>query len=295
MNLRWRVVEACAPLFKLMPPWWRVRVYGRMAGDKFQQGGFGGRKGLYRISPHDYTMELRLDDWMERMAALTGVFYSIEATETLRWLLRPGDTFVDIGANLGFMSLTAAKLVGADGRVISFEPNVELYRRLSESMDRNAIPNVELHQCALGDSEGEANLAVHDHHGASSLRHGSTDGLVVRVLRGDDVVSDIDPAKWCVVKIDVEGYEERVLAGLTDLLKRPRTAFMVEITDRWLVPLGGSAESLFDTMREAGYEPYQAAVTRSSGFEMKKLDGHLSRVDQYDAVFLRGSDDWHRR
>lgn len=295
MSLRWRFVEACTPLFGILPPWWRVRVYGRLAGNPFTHGGFGGRKVIRRIAPHGFSMELSLDDWMERKAALTGIFYAIEATEALRWLLRSGDAFVDVGANIGFMTLTAEHFVGGSGKIISFEPNVELYRRLSESIDRNRIQNAELHQCALGESEGQANLAVHDHHGASSLRHGGVDGMTVRVVRGDEIVSGIDASGWCVVKIDVEGYEQRVLSGMTGLLRRPRTAFLVEITDRWLTPLGGSADSLFATMKEAGYTPFQPILSRKKGFVMKKLDGHLSSVDQYDAIFLRDSDDWQGR
>lgn len=187
-----------------------------------------------RVAPHGFEMELRFDDWMERAAALTGVFYEIEVIELLRKLLRAGDVFVDVGANVGFVTLNAVRLIGPEGRALAVEPNPDLVERLRMMIARNGIKNVAVVSCALGDSAGEACLACHGHHGAASLRHGAADGLAVRVIPGDDLTSDIAESAWCVVKIDVEGYEQRVLRGMTETLRRPRTAFLVEITDDWL-------------------------------------------------------------
>lgn len=295
MSFRWRLLERFAPLLAVLPPWWRVRVYSRLAGKPFEQGGFRGREVRRSIAPHGFEMSLRLDDWMERHAALTGIFYAIEETEALRWLLRPGDAFVDVGANIGFVTLTGARLVGDQGRVIAIEPNSELFLRLQDSIVRNSIKNVVLHQCALGESEGHANLLVSAHHGLGSLRHGGVGGVKVRVVPGNELTSDIGDSTWCVVKIDVEGYEQRVLNGLSEMVARSRTAFFIEISDEWLRALGGSAELLFATMQEAGYAAFQPALSRKGRFELKQMEGHISSLAQYDVIFIRTADGWPAR
>ncbi len=67
------------------------------------------------------------------------------------------------------------------------------------------------------------------------------------------------------VKIDVEGYEQRVLAGFETLLARESVVVFAEITDAWLRDLGGSAEALFDAMRARGFPPSRRSWTGARG------------------------------
>lgn len=291
MNFRWLLVEAIAPIFRLLPPWWRVRVYQRIAGEPFSQGNFNGRMVRRRVAPHSFEMDLRLDDWMERSAAFIGIYYEIEATEVLRQLLRPGDILVDVGANVGFLTLTGVSLVGPSGRVISVEPNAELLERVRACVSHNGISNVELCPFALGETRGVAKLIIESHHGAASLRHRNSLGVDVEVAPGDVVLSGAPQSAWCLIKIDVEGYEQKALKGFESTLARRRTAFLIEITEDWLELVGGSAETLFKTMFEAGYQAFRPIVSRR-GFTLLAINGHLRGTKQYDAVFLRAEDRW---
>src|SRR6266699_2559349 len=80
-----------------------------------------------------------------------------EATERefLNRFLRPGDTFVDVGANIGLFTLIAARLVGPQGRVLSFEPTPETFARLTKNVQTNRLENVSCQQLALSDRAGE--------------------------------------------------------------------------------------------------------------------------------------------
>ena len=117
-----------------------------------------------------------MSDWMERCAAITGLFYGFDTTRVLQERLKPGDVFLDIGGNLGFLSLTASALVGDAGRVIYAEPNPNLVTRFRASLARNAIRNVEVIEAAIGEREGETALDVPVHHGKSQLAEGAASG-----------------------------------------------------------------------------------------------------------------------
>lgn len=121
-RLRHAALVLASPAIRALPPWWKVRLYSRLADSPFQQGGHSSKTVTRHIQPHRYEMELCLDDWMERFAFYVGCCYEVDATATLHRLLRRGDCFIDVGANLGFLALTASRAVGVDGRVLAFEP-----------------------------------------------------------------------------------------------------------------------------------------------------------------------------
>jgi FkbM family methyltransferase len=134
-------------------------------------------------------------------------FYELETVRLIRRLLAPGDHFVDVGANIGYLTLLAAKLVGAGGRVDAFEPQPDNRQRL------------------MGDHEGETTIylplpdaASADNHGMSSIfprDDVKTAATVVPMKRLDDVLSGTSPR---LIKIDVEGAEPFVVDGMTGLL-----------------------------------------------------------------------------
>ena len=78
--------------------------------------------------------------------------YEPHVTKALRNLLKPGDVFVDVGANIGYFTLLASTLVGPSGNVISFEPNPNNCELLRRSLTQNNVANVRLHQNAVAES-----------------------------------------------------------------------------------------------------------------------------------------------
>lgn len=294
-SLRYKIIAIVAPIIRIFPPWWKVRIYMHLAGSPFQQGGYSGMVKKRWIHPHRYAMELSLDDWMERFAYFVGCFYEIDITATVLRLLRRGDCFIDVGANLGFLTLTASRIVGHSGNVFAFEPNSVLAGRLNHALLVNKIDNVIINEHALGDAEGEAVLKLSTHSGTATLRDIAASGQKVKVHLGDNCIKEPAEDRWVLVKLDVEGYELRVLKGFQSLIKRPKTGFIVEITDQWLKDLGSSADELFDLMLENGFKAYLPKLTFLSKFELRPISRSLSGRYQYDVVFLRSDDGWLAR
>jgi FkbM family methyltransferase len=157
--------------------------------------------------------------------------------------LKPGAVFYDVGANVGFLSLLAAKLVGPSGHVVCFEPFGAVVPILRQNLEQNGMHNYEIVEAAVGDRAGTARLATD----RGSLRAMLTDdadaATDVRLVTLDEV----DKGAPAVVKIDVEGAESRVLRGMTNMLRDDKPVLIIEIH-------GDQHEPVTTILREAGYD-----------------------------------------
>jgi len=190
-------------------------------------------------------------------------------------------TVVDVGANLGYYSLLASRLVGREGRVIAVEPNSENCRLLLSSLRLGEITNVELMPVACDTSAGWAYYSTHVGSngglvdGADVLAH---PGVVVPTFRLDDIVTG--PVHF--LKLDVEGAEGRVIRGATRILERDRPLVTTELKEEMLrrvseMSLGeylghfealGYSPVLLD--KETGEErPYADVATLLDSWEVK--------------------------
>ena len=87
-----------------------------------------------------FRMTLQLDAYLDRAIYLDAFEHT--TCEVLSRVLRPGDTFIDVGANIGFFSLMAARLVGQAGKVLAFEPNRSVCKRLRHACEMNLCTHV---------------------------------------------------------------------------------------------------------------------------------------------------------
>lgn len=134
--------------------------------------------------------------------------------------LRPGDCVWDIGANIGYYSATFADRVGAGGSVHSFEPSPANFARLREAISGRA--NIHAMQLALGDTPGALPFEQGaDELGATSriVADAGDATLLVPVQRGDALLAQGEVPQPNAIKVDVEGFEPEVFAGLSDILK----------------------------------------------------------------------------
>jgi FkbM family methyltransferase len=134
--------------------------------------------------------------------------------------LREGDVVVDVGANIGAFSVVAARQVGASGRVIAYEPDPDICRRLRDNIELNGLTNVTVHNRAVGGKSGTATFFRHDKDALSSLyarvdgrepRHASE--FDVDVVGFPDVIGDVG-AKVALLKVDCEGAEYEMFGAL---------------------------------------------------------------------------------
>lgn len=159
-----------------------------------------------------------LDDWVGR-----ALFYFGDLDPKLSWIceriLRPGDTMLDVGANIGVMSLIGRQLVGPTGTVHAFEPQPNLVKLLRESIIENCYTNLHIHQCALGSEDAMLDLTIPDSNlGAASLARPLTEykrtiKLPVAVHQTSAYLSSLGLSHIRLIKMDVEGYEPEVIRG----------------------------------------------------------------------------------
>ena len=209
-------------------------------------------EGRFR-TPHGLELGLDLETYPD-VAMAFGV-YELDTLRLLRKLLKPGNTFVDGGANLGYFTLHAAAL-GA--RIEAFEPDPQNRVRLEANLAANPSDwagRVHVHPIALSDTAGRATLhhpATTDHlnHGSTSLLPGLAGGgtqTAVETARLDGVLSRAD-----VVKLDVEGAELAALRGMASLLGGDHApAVIVEVNHAACKAAGHRPGALHDTMQVA--------------------------------------------
>jgi FkbM family methyltransferase len=145
-----------------------------------------------------------------------------QGTEALlRHVLKTGDTFVDVGANVGFYARMASVLVGESGRVFAFEP-LSSALRLSK-MNTESLTNVVVDARALSDHNGEADFHVRYQGDTSSLLPGDAGSRVrvgVTTLDARLLSEGVAPTRVDFIKIDVEGAELSVLRGATKTIEK---------------------------------------------------------------------------
>ncbi len=187
--------------------------------------------------------------------------YEPHETRFVREHLKPGQTFVDIGANIGWFTMLAASIVGTDGKVISIEPRGDIYRYLVRSVCENHLDNiVEYHRCALSDKRGYTDImwaANTDNPGGTHIGTPSSEGFNVErvlTLTLDEVMNE----RTCdFIKIDVEGAEPLVFAGAAQLLERCSPVILSELFPEQLHTISNSsAREYIALMRKYGYKCY---------------------------------------
>lgn len=166
------------------------------------------------------------------------IAYKTHDNEIRNWIdqyLHPEDLFLDIGANIGYFSVYAAKIKKA--KVISFEPSKRELARFYENIALNQLNNIVVFPFALGNeiTKVKLNLANFQNPGKNSIinSHSSdfTSDETIDIFTLKDLVSTHQISQIKLVKIDVEGYEYQVLMGLSSVMAYLNQAvFIVEIT-----------------------------------------------------------------
>lgn len=181
----------------------------------------------------------------------------------LRHTLKPGDTFVDAGANIGFYTVLGAKLVGSEGRVIAIEMMPDTAERLTEHVGLNRLANVSIVRAALADtSGGVVEASVPDgRFGQASIANGRAGEPGVRRISVqtqtlDELLHDLPAVR--LLKMDLEGAELPALRGARNVLSRIDAV-------------------VYESWGRARASAQAAAVDRlikDAGYSVRRLDGN---------------------
>jgi FkbM family methyltransferase len=190
------------------------------------------------------------------MFLITEGVFEPEETKLIASTLKPGMVFVDIGANLGYFTTLAASVVGPTGSVIAFEPEPGNFQRLQANIAENAFKNVEPRQCALSDSPGNLTLYCDPiNWGNPSLVKANvppgTSSVEVPVSTLDAQLAEQERVDF--IKMDVQGFEARVLDGARAMLARHRPTILTEFWPDGLRNAGSNPEHHLADMQALGY------------------------------------------
>jgi FkbM family methyltransferase len=179
----------------------------------------------------------------------------------LKMILSPGNTFVDVGANIGIYTLAASKIVGETGRVLAFEPSVQSSPLLAKNIALNGLTNVHTFPVALSQKKGRAWLhrgpnPTLNSFGKDPSWKGDGEEVVTEIL--DQVLRKTHIDRVDVIKMDVQGAEELVLRGASNTVTSAHPVVIFEVWPEGAMLLGLSPYGPWELLESIGYQFFAA-------------------------------------
>ena len=196
------------------------------------------------------------DRYISRRLRQEGIWEPYETSLVIE-LLRPGDVFVDVGANIGYFTVIAASLVGAGGAVFAFEPAADNFALLRQNLRLNDCEDAVIAvQAALAAGEGSGQLFLSEDNAGDHQVFAAAPGRrqeVIALHHGSDYLRG-RVQRLDLLKVDVQGAEYAVMAGLLPLLSElpapPR--IILELTPLSLRQAGSSGRQLVELLASLG-------------------------------------------
>ena len=245
-----------------------------------------------------YLFSCDLRDTISREVCFTGR-YEPQETALVRSILRPGMSFVDVGANWGYFTLLAASLVGSNGRVLSLEPDPRLFSILQENVTRGGLDQVTVLQLAAANEPGTLTLAGYTEDGGnfgiSRIAAGANrQGRVFQVSSDslDHILDQQGLSHVDLMKMDIEGAEAFAIAGLEESMTKGKVKrLLLELHPNEVAEYGSTISAVIEKLQSAGYRAWtidhSPTTTREAAYQkeinVKALLRPLDSSGEYDA------------
>lgn len=186
-----------------------------------------------------------------------------DLTQFIKTRLRPGDGFIDVGANIGYCSTVASRRVGESGRVVAIEASPEVFRSLLETIELNQAGNIRAVNAAAAAKAQTIQVFAGPAHNTGLTTTEPSRGLrpqaSIEARPLDDLLdaSEIQTAR--LVKIDVEGGEPSVLAGMPRFLRSCRrdVEILIELSPNWWSDRALTPQQVLQPFVDAGFNVYR--------------------------------------
>lgn len=196
--------------------------------------------------------------------------------------LKPADTVVDIGANIGYTTLLFSKAC-PNGNILSIEPSKELIATVNNHLLLNETKNVKTFNVGLGENEKTVQLykVSESNSGMNRIFEEddvpfSSESITIRTL--DNILQENQITKIDAIKIDVEGYEYKVLKGAYNTLKSQAPILLVEIDDHNLREQNSSPDQVFKFLFDLNYSVFEAGTMRKIELTKDYSDVHFDVI-----------------
>ena len=220
---------------------------------------------------------LNPDDPVVSGALHFGVYEKAE-TKFFQTACRKGMTFLDVGANIGYYTALAARAVGPTGKIIALEPDPESFKYLEQTIVANGTENVQAFPVAASDASATLPLYISaDNRGDNRLYApgGTRPQVEVKAVAADALLAENKIDTVDLIKIDVQGYEPKVIAGLHDTISRsPNLTLLTEFWPKGIRDAGDDPQEFLNSLRDLGLTLHEL-----------KADGELTELtDDADLI-----------
>jgi len=230
--------------------------------------------------------------------ALTFGVYEKSEILLMQQICKLGQVVIDIGANVGLYTAIAGSLVGSEGLVISVEPEPESIRFLHKTVSANGLKNTRIVQAAASNVNGQAKLFTSsvnrgDHR---MYRNKNADGNIeVATLKLDDYLEKQGIHSADIIKIDVQGFEGHVIAGIEKTIRHsPHLIMLMEFWPMGLYSVGSDPRELLQQLENLGLSIYE--IKKHNVFtpviDKNKLLCRLTGIKYTNLVLLGPQAEW---
>ena len=233
-------------------------------------------------------IKVNLSDWIQQQIYFVD-YSDLNGISYLKKQLKAGNVFIDIGANIGAYSLIASKLVGSNGKVVSFEPVTSICKQLKQNIKLNNLTNIVVEPKAVFDKNTTLELFISDHQnmGMSSILHHSHETgekQSVQAITIDEYVKIKSLLKIDFIKLDIEGAEINALRGMKQTILKFSPIILMEISDGILENSTTNSTVIYDFMNELNYTPYNINI------KGEMLAFNANNANYHNYVFLPNND-----
>jgi FkbM family methyltransferase len=214
-------------------------------------------RGLYRLN-EGQVMWLKNDtSCIDNCLLKTGT-WEPQAVTILKKYLKPGSVFIDVGANIGFFSIIAARIIGEKGMVYAFEPTDYFYSVLQRNLNENKIDNCFTFKFGLSDSEKSEKIIFLD---SSATMHVQADQVAesdekIELKTFDSFVIEKKLSRIDFIKVDIDGHEPYFLNGALNSIEKFNPLILLEINHLSYRAAGVDVIDFYSKLKSMGFYMY---------------------------------------
>lgn len=217
----------------------------------------GNERNLYKTKDGDFFW-LNPQNYLDNEIITTGIWEPM-STNVVKRLVKSGDVVLDIGANIGYYTVLLSKLIGADGKVIAFEPTEYFGKILKDNLAENHVTNCLVQKYGLSENLNHREICIGDDSATLQWEsdispHNGKEKITLKRL--DDIIDDFELERLDFIKIDVDGHEPAFLKGAINTIKKYKPIVLLEVSHLNYLNYGITGWDFYDDLKQNNFHIY---------------------------------------